>query len=199
VCTVVANDEQYPSSMAVFRVFIKREVHSGHGQVIINAEGIVSKGCYELWVSSRKQTHSKPGRAFQRALSAHVTATDGRTCFSKEEEEAILIVLRRKERWPCFEGSDHKMGAMGFREFHQQAAHFVLTQTISTQEPRGTTRLKQIPRGQATQFCQPLRSPSLWTFSSFTRLPRPSCPTSTREKKKQLRTRHGRPSCASYA
>ena len=107
--------------MRVFREFLKRKVVNG--KEMIDASQVVSRECYDLWVSTRKALPPNPEKAFQRALSAHITGVDGRVAFTPSEEHAILKVLRKKERWPCFETSSTRFGLMGFRAkgFHEKS------------------------------------------------------------------------------
>jgi hypothetical protein len=65
-----------------------------------------------------------PEKAFQRALSSHICGVEGRLPFTAAEETAILAVVRRKEKWPCFEGDDSaRFGLNGFRGqgFHESS------------------------------------------------------------------------------
>lgn len=110
------------SSLRVFRKFIKRvALPNGEGETL-DASGIISKECFDHWVSTRKRAMNSMEKAFQRSLSAHLTASDGRSPFTPSEEFAILKVIRKKQRWPCFPETDTKYGAMGFRTkgFHER-------------------------------------------------------------------------------
>ena len=73
-------------SMRVFREFIKR-THNRDGSDSIDASGVVSRECYDLWVATRKQLPPNPEKAFQRSLSAHVTGVDGRVPFTRKRLE----------------------------------------------------------------------------------------------------------------
>jgi len=69
-------------------------------------------------VSSRSTVSSEPEKNFQRALTAHVTGSDGRQPFTQQEEEAILSLIRNRVPWPAFQGLDSnlsKLGSKGFR------------------------------------------------------------------------------------
>jgi hypothetical protein len=111
------------TSMRVFREFIKRIPHKD-GSESVDATDVISRECYDLWISTRKTLPPNPEKAFQRSLSAHVTGVDGRVPFTPQEEDAVLKVLRRKERWPCFEQSSTRFGLMGFRAkgFHEKSS-----------------------------------------------------------------------------
>lgn len=62
---------------------------------MLDASGIASDECFSMWLTSRRMpSKSNPKKCFQRALSAHLTASDGRQPFSPEEERAVLSLLR---------------------------------------------------------------------------------------------------------
>lgn len=44
-----------------------------------------------------------------------VRGSDGRKPFHRKEEEALLIELRKKRIWPCFESTNLRIGVNGFR------------------------------------------------------------------------------------
>lgn len=115
-------EQRAMTSMRVFREFIKRS-RNRDGVETIDASAVISRECYDLWVNTRKQLPPNPEKAFQRSLSAHVTGVDGRIPFTPSEEAAVLKVLRRKERWPCFEQSSTRFGLMGFRAkgYHEKS------------------------------------------------------------------------------
>jgi len=102
------------TSIQVFRRFI-RSVSLFDGAVKLDARGVVSKECYEVWLQCRAATLSNPTRVFQRCLTAHITASDGRQSFTPEEERAILQVIRKKEVWPAFQDTNIIIGCKGFR------------------------------------------------------------------------------------
>jgi hypothetical protein len=110
---------QANTSINIFRSFIRRVPSTGD----LDATGVTSEKCYQLWLNSRKSKPSCPEKAFQRALSGHITGVDGRVPFDQEEEEAILRAVRRKARWECFKHCDIKFGESGFRTkgFHEKA------------------------------------------------------------------------------
>ena len=118
--------------MRVFREFLTRSINND-GKEAVDAANVVSRECYDLWVSTRKVLPPNPEKAFQRALSAHITGVDGRVAFTPAEEEAILKVLRKKERWPCFVNSSTRFGLMGFRAkgFHEKAAETGVTTEVN--------------------------------------------------------------------
>ena len=73
------------------------------GHIIYDARQVNSAACYQDWVATRGSLPADPEKTFQRSLTAHVTGSDGRQPFSADEEEAILRVLRIKQKWPAFE------------------------------------------------------------------------------------------------
>ena len=97
------------TSLEIFRKFIFRD----HDR--LNASAVLSVDCYHAWLNARKTTPGRPDEAFRRVLTAHVRASDGRKPFQPEEEEAVLIELRKKMIWPCFLQTDSRVGINGFR------------------------------------------------------------------------------------
>lgn len=98
------------TSLTIFRDYL---VHTDMGEV--DASRIHSRECYLAWLEHRRQEESpKEAKRFQRTLSNHLTGVDGRTPFAPEEEAAILLVVRKKERWPCFP-RELSIGCTGFR------------------------------------------------------------------------------------
>ncbi|KAH9248578.1 hypothetical protein BASA81_013762 [Batrachochytrium salamandrivorans] len=69
----------------------------------VDASQIHSRECYLAWLGTRNAVDCDAERKkFHRSLTNHLSGVDGRCPFDQHEEEAILRVLRRKERWPCF-------------------------------------------------------------------------------------------------
>lgn len=88
----------------------------------IDASGVVSKACFQEWLKARNIDESVgDAKRYQRVLSNHLSGVDGRCPFTEEEEAAILKVVRRKERWPCF-GPNISIGHTGFRSkgYHEK-------------------------------------------------------------------------------
>ena len=81
----------------------------------LDASPIISRDCYMAWLGTRRQVTKDPEKTFQRTLSSHLTAIDGRAPFTEKEEEAILQVLRQGNVWPCFSGCEVRFGCSGFR------------------------------------------------------------------------------------
>jgi hypothetical protein len=113
-----ADELEVYTSMRVFRKFIVYEKDVNNPDLVaIDASGVISLPCYELWLKTRRQLPSDPPKAFHRTLSAHITGMDGRSPFSALEEKAILHVVRQKRPWPCFVGDakHYSHGSQGFR------------------------------------------------------------------------------------
>jgi len=64
---------------------------TGSLKEVLNADAITSRECYELWLRTRKQPPANPEKAFQRSLSAHLAATDGRSPFTRKCLKWILL------------------------------------------------------------------------------------------------------------
>jgi len=58
-----------------FKVFMSFLAEDG------DASPILSKKCYDTWVSTRKGTLKQPQESFRRVLTAHVCGMDGRRPF----------------------------------------------------------------------------------------------------------------------
>jgi hypothetical protein len=135
---------QANTSINIFRSFIHR-LPNGE----LDATGVTSEKCYQLWLNSRKSKPSCPEKAFQRALSGHITGVDGRVPFDQEEEEAILRAVRRKARWECFKHCDIKFGESGFRTkgFHEKAyAGEILKTQPKKRAKRAMEKIRNISR-----------------------------------------------------
>jgi hypothetical protein len=107
------------TSLQVFREFL---IILPNGT--LDASMIHSRECYASWQANHHaQSTDHALKKFQRALSNHVSGTDGRSPFSPEEERAILQVLRLKQRWPCVPGH-LTIGVLGFRTkgYHEKLA-----------------------------------------------------------------------------
>jgi hypothetical protein len=98
----------------------------------VDASRVVSPQCFARWKQTRTRSPPYPEAVFQRTLSGHLTAADGRgEClylrrkeyltrnnaapFTSEEETAILVIVREKKTWACFEASAGR-GRLGYRE-----------------------------------------------------------------------------------
>lgn len=122
------NNKYHVPSLYIFRQFLSRNADG-----TIDASQVHSKECYEMWLQRKNKTAtSEEAKYFHRTLSSHVGAFDGRSGFTVEEEAAILIVLRQKCVWPCFQGTNLTHGARGFRALgmHEKAAKNLTTTPV---------------------------------------------------------------------
>jgi len=104
----------YESSLKIFRRHIKAIVLPD-GSVKVDSAGIVSRACYEDWLSTRSRAIRAPQKKFRRIITCSVSGTDGRRPFSPLEEASVLKQLRMKRVWPAFVGSSIVIGSKGFR------------------------------------------------------------------------------------
>lgn len=115
--------DAFQTSLEVFLRFVKeREDNS------IDASGVLSPGCFDEWVRTRKSMLKAPQESFRRTLTAHVTGLDGRKPFPPKVEQALLIELRQQRIWPCFKGVIVKgrrsnIGMQGFRTLGWHERH----------------------------------------------------------------------------
>lgn len=110
----VAATRPYETSLKVFRRHLTTTTLP-NGTVQVGAEGIISRACYEDWLSTRPRATSEPEKTFQRILTCCVSGTDGRQPFNPDEEDGVLKQLRLKRVWPAFADSDLSIGSKGFR------------------------------------------------------------------------------------
>jgi len=104
----------YSTSIKVFKRHLVIAVRAD-GTIHVSADGILSRACYEDWLSTRSRLPSEPEKTFQRILTSTVSGTDGRQPFAPEEENAVLKQLRIKRVWPAFEDTGLTIGIKGFR------------------------------------------------------------------------------------
>jgi len=104
----------YASSLKVFLRHVKTTVMPD-GSRTVDSTGIVSRACYEDWLSTRPHAINAPEKTFQRIITCSVSGTDGRRPFSPLEEASVLEQLRMKRVWPAFVGSSIVIGSNGFR------------------------------------------------------------------------------------
>eukprot|EP00924_Labyrinthula_sp_SR-Ha-C_P007695 snap_masked-scaffold_28-processed-gene-0.7-mRNA-1 protein AED:1.00 eAED:1.00 QI:0/0/0/0/1/1/2/0/315 len=81
------------TSMKIFAAFIHR---NEEGDLI--SENILSKECFDHWLSSRSSSVKFPVGAFKRTISSHLRAVDGRVPFDADVEESILKKYRQKDK-----------------------------------------------------------------------------------------------------
>jgi len=70
------------TSIRVFRRYIRTYVNRDLSVPVVDATGSISKDCFMEWLGCRHIVPSEPEKTFQRALSAHLTGSDGRPFFS---------------------------------------------------------------------------------------------------------------------
>eukprot|EP00924_Labyrinthula_sp_SR-Ha-C_P009423 maker-scaffold_2-snap-gene-23.5-mRNA-1 protein AED:0.02 eAED:0.02 QI:62/0.6/0.5/0.83/1/1/6/0/336 len=90
------------TSMQLFKLFIKRTENKELKEV-----NIISKDCFNLWVSSRLKKLKQPLPSFRRTLCAHLRGADDRIPFPEDVEQELLSSLRKTDAdgFPvdCFE------------------------------------------------------------------------------------------------
>jgi len=99
------------TAMEIFHNFTKWYTDE-KGNLYVDASGIISRECYELWLASRKKMPSRPEETFRKSILCHCTSSDGGSApFPPEVEYALLKLLRQPGKvWPCFEGQVDKNG-----------------------------------------------------------------------------------------
>ena len=105
----------YASSHKVFQRHMLGALPDGSAH--IDAERLISRACYEDWLSTRSHIPNEPEKTFQRILTSCVTGTDGRTPFTPAEEAAVLVQIRQQRVWPAFTDSPLTVGIKGFRSY----------------------------------------------------------------------------------
>eukprot|EP00924_Labyrinthula_sp_SR-Ha-C_P007689 maker-scaffold_28-snap-gene-0.33-mRNA-1 protein AED:0.08 eAED:0.45 QI:0/0/0.5/1/1/1/2/526/299 len=81
------------TSMKIFAAFIDR---NEEGDLI--SENILSKECFDHWLSSRSSSVKFPVGAFKRTISSHLRAVDGRVPFDADVEESLLKEYRKQDK-----------------------------------------------------------------------------------------------------
>jgi hypothetical protein len=83
--------------------------------------GLLTRPCYEAWVATRRTLPQQLEVAFKDAVLTLIRERDCRTTLPPDMQSALLVELRKRRVWPCFEGySDASgrpitIGATGFR------------------------------------------------------------------------------------
>jgi len=98
-------------------VFRRHLSSAERGSEQASADGVISRECYEDWLSTRASLPVEPEKTFQRALTSTVSGTDGRQPFLPEEEAAVLKQLRVKRVWPAFADTGLAIGIKRFRGY----------------------------------------------------------------------------------
>jgi hypothetical protein len=130
---LAASERQSKTSLQLFREFIFHDPVTHH-----TTTTILSAECFHAWASmhGRKFHGLKTtlAKTYQRAVSGHLTGSDGRNSFNQQEERAVLEEVRKKEVWPCFldlskaqQHGKHGYRALGFHERRRSRNASVLT------------------------------------------------------------------------
>lgn len=98
------------TSFRLFQSFI-----SWKSDGTVNVERLISKECYESWLKTRLKPPKSPEESFRKALTAHCRGVAGRKPFPRAVEKALLLELRKKRIWDCFQGTEHKIGKRGYQ------------------------------------------------------------------------------------
>lgn len=118
------------SSYKIFMSFVKMK------DGIVDASGILSEACYKEWIESRRKHPLKPQEAYRRALTAHCRGVDGRRPFPETVEKSLLIELRKKQRWKCFDNCTHSYGQIGIQGFPSLGHHEKLNKSKKREAPQ---------------------------------------------------------------
>ncbi|KAH9261542.1 hypothetical protein BASA81_000198 [Batrachochytrium salamandrivorans] len=130
----------------------------------IDASRVHSAECYQKWLQARNtEADDNEARKFHRSLSNHLSGVDGRSPFAKREEEAVLKILRKKKRWPCFADQPHlNFGQVGYRSrgFHEKnaAESGALPLKVEEEEADPSKRVKLEPSSQFPSPSSPQQS-----------------------------------------
>lgn len=144
------------SSYKIFNRFVKVDESTGE----IDASQILSPACYDAWVKSRRKKPKKPQEAFRRALTAHCRGVDGRKPFTEGVERSLLVELRRKKPWACFENCKGcgSIGVQGFpsQGYHEKEAQEKSQRMQKLQKKRGLDNnvTNEIPNAAASALTQ---------------------------------------------
>jgi hypothetical protein len=145
------------TSLQIYRVFIRVDPET---QRLVSALG--SRECFDMWqekcTQQNKASSSRDAaKRYQRTVTGHLNAADGRSPFTPEEEAAVLEEVRQKRTWPCFLHlpPDQHLGSRGYRAqgFHERRS------------PRATAAAKQEEEEDPDQV---VNAPELYT--EFARL-----------------------------
>lgn len=96
----------------------------------LDVSGLVSRACYLEWLNAKGVSESdKEAQKYHRTLTNHVSGVDGRSPFDLDEEQAILVLFRKREPWPCF--PDH-LSSLGKRYrtkgYHEKRSSLAIPQ-----------------------------------------------------------------------
>ena len=112
------------SSLDIFLAFCQYFRDSTNPNfVFVDASAILSRACFEQWLSTRQKSLKKPEESFRKTVTAHAQGTDGRKPFPPEVERSLLVELRQQQVWDCFRnrtfdnGERMNIGLQGFRGY----------------------------------------------------------------------------------
>jgi len=153
----------YVTSHKVFRRHMLGTLPDGSAH--IDAKRLISRACYEDWLSTRSRAMKKPEVSFQRILTSYVTGTDGRTPFTPAEEAAVLVQIRQKRVWPAFADSPLTIGCKGFQSCVSRVLALIdrALGTASTKKPGclGLPRLRRATGSSASGTASKSKPPML--------------------------------------
>ena len=98
------------SALSVFRNYIK---YNSDGK--LDVSGILTKECFDEWLTTRASEPKNLEEAFRKAVVGHCQGLWGRKPFPYKIEVELLKLLRKRRVWPCFAKSKHRIGIGGFR------------------------------------------------------------------------------------
>jgi len=108
-----------------------------NGNQIADASGLLSKECYERWLSSRYPKPRAPEEGFQAALMNHYISKQGSKPFKPEVEASLRVLLQRRQVWECFEDTEKTIGingilVLGYHESNSQIASSTQEEAVSS-------------------------------------------------------------------
>lgn len=118
------------TSLEIFEQFVTKTVLPD-GTEMVDASGILSSPCFDLWLQTRRKPPKNPYEAFRKTLVARITVADERSLpFAPDVEKSLLVKLRKRQVWPCFQGrftaagKPILIGSNGLRAigFHERAS-----------------------------------------------------------------------------
>jgi hypothetical protein len=83
--------------------------------------GLLTRPCFEAWVATRRTLPQQLEFAFKDAVLTLIRERDCRVTLPPEMQSALLVELRKRRVWPCFQGYTDAagkpitIGATGFR------------------------------------------------------------------------------------
>jgi len=114
-------DGKKAKALTTRQILLKYAKKDADGKV--DATGMLSKECYQEWVSTRQVTPRVPHTAFRDAVKKVLIGSSRVTPFPPDVEAAVLELMREKVVWPCFaEIPNIGIGKRGWRVrgYHQR-------------------------------------------------------------------------------